>query len=268
MRTIVSRLALIALVCLFAAGNARADGLTQTKLVSDRPGMGAQVVDPNLINPWGISFSARSPFWVSNQGAGTERAAESARRHSTACPRPPADSSPRKVPLIVPIPNDGGAPPSDANGPTGQVSTGRAGRHVGATDFQVSGGKAAFIFANLDGSISAWRGGLTSGGHHGADAAAINTPSYTGLAIGNGTINGVSGAYIYAADQNSRHVDIYNPSWAKVGSLTDPNLPAGFTAFNVQNINGVLYVTYAIPNDPLAGSWTNTSTPAGPCSAV
>ena len=37
------------------------------------------------------------------------------------------------------------------------------------------------------------------------------------------------------------------------GSFTDPNLPGGFTAFNVQNIGGILYVTYANPNNPLGG---------------
>src|SRR5215469_4352814 len=37
----------------------------QTNLVSDIPGM-AQTTDPNLKNPWGVSYSATSPFWVSD----------------------------------------------------------------------------------------------------------------------------------------------------------------------------------------------------------
>ena len=212
-------------------------------------------MDPNLINPWGISFSSTSPFWVSNQGVGTGAGAagvETATLYSV--PSASGGLTATAVSLVVPIPNDGTppAPPSDANGPTGQVSTAAPGITTGASDFQVSGGKAAFIFANMDGSISAWRGGLSSAVIT-VPAAAANTPSYTGLAIGNGTIGGVSGAYIFAADQNSTHVDIYNPSWAKVGSLTDPNLPSGFNAFNVQNIGGVLYVTYAIPGVPNGG---------------
>src|SRR5207253_8981455 len=40
----------------------------QTNLVSDIPGL-AQTTDPNLKNPWGISFSATSPFWVGDAGS-------------------------------------------------------------------------------------------------------------------------------------------------------------------------------------------------------
>jgi hypothetical protein len=38
-------------------------------LVSDLPGI-ADFVDPNLVNPWGISASATSPFWISDNGSG------------------------------------------------------------------------------------------------------------------------------------------------------------------------------------------------------
>ena len=31
------------------------------------------------------------------------------------------------------------------------------------------------------------------------------------------------------------------------------SLPSGFNAFNVQNLNGTLFVTYANPNNPLGG---------------
>ena len=75
--------------------------------------------------------------------------------------------------------------------------------------------------------------------------ATVTGASFTGLAIGN---TSTGAAQIYAADQNSGNVDIFNSQWQQVGALTDPNLPAGFTAFNVQNIGGTLYVTYANPN--------------------
>jgi uncharacterized protein (TIGR03118 family) len=117
---------------------------------------------------------------------------------------------------------------------------------TGATDFPVSGGKASFIFDNLDGSISAWRGGLTAS----VITAPVAGASFTGLAIGN-TTGGA--AQLYAADQNSGNVDVFNSQWQQVGALTDPSLPAGFTAFNVQNINGTLFVTYANPDDPVGG---------------
>jgi hypothetical protein len=38
----------------------------QMNLTSDVPGL-ASNTDPNLKNPWGMSFSATSPFWVSDQ---------------------------------------------------------------------------------------------------------------------------------------------------------------------------------------------------------
>src|SRR5271163_4476545 len=42
----------------------------QTNLVSDISGL-APVTDPNLMNPWGVSESATSPLWISNQAAST-----------------------------------------------------------------------------------------------------------------------------------------------------------------------------------------------------
>src|SRR5215213_5656608 len=42
----------------------------QVNLVSDRPGL-AQVLDPNVVNPWGIDFGPKTPLWVSNQGSNT-----------------------------------------------------------------------------------------------------------------------------------------------------------------------------------------------------
>lgn len=224
-------LALLAPVCL-AAGQARADYI-ETNLISNEPGV-APITDPNLIDPWGLSFSATSPLWVSNQGSGTATVYKITGTSSSA------------TELTEGVANIGGAPPSGANGPTGQVSTAAPGITTGATDFQVSGGKASFIFDNLDSSISAWRGGLTSS----AITATVAGASFTGLAIGD---TSTGAAQIYAADQNGGNVDIFNSQWQQVGALTDPSLPAGFTTFNVQNINGTLFVTYANPNEALGG---------------
>jgi len=224
-------LSLLAPVCL-AVGQARAQYI-ETNLVSNEPGV-APITDANLIDPWGLAFSATSPLWVANQGSGTATVYKITGTTSTGNQ------------LTEGVANIGGAPPSDANGPTGQVSTAAPGITTGATDFQVSGGKASFIFDNLDGSISAWRGGLTSS----AITATVAGASFTGLAIGD-TTGGA--AEIFAADQNSDNVDIFNNQWQQVGALTDPSLPAGFTAFNVQNLGGTLFVTYANPNNPIGG---------------
>jgi uncharacterized protein (TIGR03118 family) len=238
MSATISRLAFILCGLLIAAGSAQADFMVvQTNLVtSDQSVVQAQHTDPNLINPWGLSFSTTSPLWVSDQGTG----------FATVYSLKGASSS--GTLLTVPIPNDGGAAPSVANGPTGQVSTGAPGVTTSTTDFQVNGAKAAFIFANLDGSISAWRGGLPN--NTAIIKASVAGASFTGLAIGNAT---GGAARIYAADQNSANVFVFDGTWTNIGTFAPPGLPAGFTAFNVQNINGKLFVTYANPNNPLGG---------------
>src|SRR3954463_16109110 len=85
----------------------------QTNLVSDLPGV-AQVTDPNLVNPWGISESGSSPFWVSDNNAGVSTL-------YTAPPQPAAGQPPFSInPLVVSIPTPGH--PLGATGtPTGTV---------------------------------------------------------------------------------------------------------------------------------------------------
>src|ERR1700736_1560967 len=42
----------------------------QTNLISDRGDQGAQVVDPNLKNPWGLALGPTTPLWVADNNAG------------------------------------------------------------------------------------------------------------------------------------------------------------------------------------------------------
>jgi uncharacterized protein (TIGR03118 family) len=175
-------------------------------------------VDPHLINPWGMSYSATSPFWISNQGDGT-----STLYTGTGAPQA----------LVVTIPSPSGPP----SGPTGQA-------FVGGSGFALdnNGGNAVFVFANLDGSISAWNGaqGTTA-------AVQVDVPDavYTGLAAGS---SGGSN-FLYAANNAAGTVDVFNQSFDQVNlganAFTDPNLPAGLSPFNVVNIGGQLFVTYA-----------------------
>src|SRR5262245_45864143 len=118
----------------------------QTNLVSDIPEL-AKVTDPNLVNPWGVSFlpsPVNSPFWISDQGK--DLATLYAVTGSTG-----TDVS--KVALEVNIPHAATGP----HGPTGQVS------NTNASSFHLDDDiSARFIFANLDGTISAWHQGLTT----------------------------------------------------------------------------------------------------------
>jgi uncharacterized protein (TIGR03118 family) len=198
----------------------------QTNLVSDVAGL-AQVTDPNLKNPWGVSFSATSPFWISDQG--TNDSTLYAVKVVNGLPVVTVNS------LVVAIPTKATPP----NGPTGQVQNNTTSFHVGANP-------AAFIFANLNGQISAWNGGTTAT----VEATGATGSVYTGLAIGsNGSAN-----FLYAANDALGRIDVYDGSFAPVtlgtgafGTFIDPKLPAGknLVPFNVQNIGGSIYVTYA-----------------------
>jgi len=192
----------------------------QTNLVSARPGL-ALIQDPNLVNPWGISMSATSPFWVANNVTGT-----------ATLYRGDVNGSPFvKNALIVTIP--GGSP-------TGTVFNGTA-------DFVVHSGTASgpgvFLFASQVGIISGWNPQVPPGSTQaqiGGGAHAV----YTGLAIGQ-----AGGAnYLYAPDFEHRHIDVYDKSFLIVsldGSFDDPNIPDSYSPFNIQNLGGKLYVTYA-----------------------
>jgi hypothetical protein len=96
---------------LYAGGlRAQEAKLVQTNLVSDISNL-ATVTDPELVNPWGVSHSPMSPFWVSNQGTSTAAlyAVTDETNVMKVLINPPADD--------VLIPKTAGGP----QGPTGQV---------------------------------------------------------------------------------------------------------------------------------------------------
>ena len=196
---------------------------TQTNLVSNIPGL-ATITDPRLVNPWGISRSGTSPFWTSNQGTNS----------STLY----AITGSTNVSQVLGVNAQGfvGIPTTAAGpqGPTGQVN------NTNTASFQLTPGdpstSARFIFANLNGTISGWAGGLTS-------TIKATTPSavYTGLAINS------AGTRVYAANGAGARVDVFDSSFNAVnlpGSFLDPTLPSGFVPFNVEDIGGKVYVTY------------------------
>ena len=215
-----------------------ADEFTQTNLVSDLSTVGATTIDPNLKNPWGVSFSAMSPFWISNQVTNN-----STLYNGAGMPQP------QPVPLIVSIP--AGGPPS---GPTGQVQN-----SAGAGTFIVSGtGTAsAFIFDTLQGTLDGWNG---MAGTTAVQMASTPGAVYTGLALASVG----STPYLYAADSTG-HIRVFDAAWTDVTAMTfggkfvDPNPIAGFVPFNVQLIGSDLYVTYAQLNgpNPLPGGYVD-----------
>jgi uncharacterized protein (TIGR03118 family) len=194
-----------------------------TTLISDTPGL-APVLDPLLVNPWGLAVRGASPFWVANNRSGT-----------TQLIRDPNGAGP-----VVLNPN-----PQTVTIP-GSLPTGVVGNST--TDFNITppgGGTpapASFIFDSIVGDITAWNGSS------GAAAQTVRSKpghTYTGLAIGAAT----GGNRLYAADNNGT-IDVFDGNFADTtvpGGFVDPSIPAGYHPFNIQNLGGSLYVTYVKP---------------------
>ena len=188
-------------------------GYFQTNLTSDIPGLAANF-DPLLKNPWGMSFSATSPFWLSDQASNVATLYNGA-------------GAPNG--LVV------STPPAPGPGPTGQVFAGGLG-------FVISPGmNATFIFSTLAGTIDAWNGGTSAVAKFTAPDGAV----YTGLAQ--------AGSLLYAADTVNGKIDVFNTLFQKTsvsGTFFDPSVAAGFTPYDIQNVGGNLYVEYAKRNSP------------------
>jgi uncharacterized protein (TIGR03118 family) len=227
----------------------------QTNLVSDTVGL-APTHDPSLINPWGLTRSSTtpsrpgSPWWVANNNSGTSTL---------------YDGSGNKIPIngngIVTIPPPKGS--TAASTPTGTV-------FYGGPDFIIPKSKggnglpAVFLFATEDGTISAWNGGpsavlILDNSDNGSPNGAV----YKGLTTAQ--INGKP--YLYATNFRSGKVEVYDDSFNPVhfgSEQFDPGgdgdhdaddvngetIPAGFAPFNIQNIGGSLFVTYAKQDAP------------------
>ena len=212
-------LAALSALALALAGPADAHGggkganvYKKRNLVSDIDGV-ARITDSNLVNPWGLAFGPATPAWVSDNGMDVSTLYSGGVRKSI----------PVTLPLVVGIP--GGAP-------TGVVFNGTPG-------FKVGGAPAHFIFDSEAGTITAWNAGTNA-------VTEATTPDavYKGLAIASKG----STTMLYAANFHTGKVDVFNDSFAPVtvpGGFADPNLPADFAPFNIQEIAGFLVVSFA-----------------------
>jgi uncharacterized protein (TIGR03118 family) len=192
-----------------------ANFFTVTPLIGDNDALGAPVVDPNLVNPWGIAFGPTGLLWVANNGTGTATV---------------YSATGEKQSLVVSIPS-----PTDATGggrPTGVIFNPTTDFAIGTT------GPAAFLFAGEDGVISAWN---TSSGTTAQVVATHAGSVYKALTMAsNGGEN-----FIYATDFHNNRVDMYDASFTLTQSFTDTSIPLGFAPFGIQNIAGKIFVTYA-----------------------
>ena len=209
----------------------------------------AKFFDPNLVNPWGVSESSTSPFWVSDNGAGLSTL---------------YDTSGTPQSLIVSIPAPG-EPLGNGGAPTGTVFNVASSAGAFMISGVTSGGlpttqPAIFLFATEDGTIVGWNSGVNPPGFDPAKAGtygiiATQTPGaiYKGLAIA--TDSGGT-TRLYATDFHGGKVDVFDTSFQKVnstGAFEDASLPQGYAPFNIVpvTVNGSarLFVTYAVQDE-------------------
>jgi uncharacterized protein (TIGR03118 family) len=225
---------IVAVIMAFMPGLTRAASggfYQQTNLVSDIPGM-AKFTDPNLKNPWGISHSSGSPWWVSDNNAGVATLYR-------------GDGTPQSLVVNIPLPGD----PTGGGTPTGNVFN----IDANSTDFVVSNGvtsgRSIFIFATEDGTISGWAPNVDP--THAIIAVDYSGSGavYKGLAIA----HSASGDFLYATNFHDGVVEMYDSTFTKVKSFTDKNLSNNcplpgqcFAPFGIQVLGGKLYVTYAL----------------------
>ena len=105
-----------------------------TNLVTNNQSVNpAQITDPNLVNPWGVSFSATSPLWVSDEGTGV----------STLYTITPSNQVTMVTGADFPVNIQGGAVTGQVNNPSATAFNGDP-----------------FLFVTLNGAIEGWRPAL------------------------------------------------------------------------------------------------------------
>jgi uncharacterized protein (TIGR03118 family) len=244
----------------------------QTNLVSDLPGVAA-VPDPNLVNPWGIAEGARGPFWISDNNAGV----------STLYSVPGANNTPVSINgLVVSIPTPPD-PLGSTGAPTGTVFNIDGGQNGG---FKVNGfnkngapasASAIFLFATEDGTIVGWNPGVNPQGFdpnkagtygiipvdnsgnnftepdpHKQDGAVYKGLSIASSATPIFSFDPNSTTVLYVTNFRSSQVEVYDTNFKPVmlpsDAFSDQTIPSDYAPFNVQVLNGKVYVTYAKQN--------------------
>src|SRR5258707_6892567 len=249
---IFHRLALTSTMTLSLGSVSLAQHYTETKLQANSPGV-AEATDPQLVNSWGLTRTAGSVWWVSDNAKGVATL---------------YNGPGKKQSLVVTIPPANPNNPSKPTGsPTGIIA------NSSTTDFLLAPGKPAdFIFATLDGTIAAWNPNvaLASG------AMPPSTHAVTANKTTDGSVfTGLTSAsiedhrFLYVANPSKGRVDVYDNAFHLVdlgqnnrnGShgnfdddrhlsgrkpFEDPELPDGYVPFNVATIGNDVVVTYVL----------------------
>jgi uncharacterized protein (TIGR03118 family) len=208
-----------------------ATSFIQTNLASDVSGI-AQLTDSNLHNPWGLAASPNGDFLVANAGSGNVTLYSGGVNGSPLAPVGSAISTPSGLQ---------GEPSAVVYNSTNSFNVNVAGYD----------GPAPYIVAGLDGSLTAITPTSDGSGYSASLITSGSNAVFTGLAIGSTP----SGNLLYAVSFTSGQIDVFNSNFRQIqfGGFSDPNLPAGYSPFNIANINGTLFVTYKSTSTPDVG---------------
>lgn len=196
------------------------NGYTVTDLITDdQTANPALHTDPNLVNGWGITATATSPWWVASNGKGLSTLYNGAGDIQS---------------LVVKVDES----------PTGTVAN-------ATPDFVVSSGAASgaarFLFATEGGQILGWNPTVPG-------APIPSTTAFVGATVPGAIFKGLTLAqsgganYLYASDFHGGKIDVFNGTFALQDwhhAFVDPKIPKGYAPFNVQALNGWIFVTYA-----------------------
>src|SRR5438132_12578976 len=185
---------------LAAADNA----YTVHPLVSNVAGT-APTTDANLVNAWGLTASATSPWWVADNGTDLSTLYR-------------ADGS--IVPLVVQVPAH----------PTGAV-------------FWATGVRARFVFDTEGGQVRGWLPAQGNQTIVLADRSAVGA-IYKGLALASTLAGDRLYATAFPNGRVDVFDSSFNLVTG-AGAFVDPDLPSGYAPFGIQTIGSRVFVTYA-----------------------
>lgn len=201
------------------AGTARGvddNAYRATILVSNEQGE-APVVDPLLVNAWGIAATATSPWWVANNGTGSSTLYT-------------GDGEKQALEVTVP------------GAPTGMVANASA-------HFEVApGAPARFLWASEDGTISGWN--PSADATHALVVFSDPGSVYKGLAIRGDRLftTDFTDCEVEVLDGTFTPIET-------AGGFEDGSIPGGYCPFGIQAVGDAIFVTYALREgvDDVAG---------------
>jgi uncharacterized protein (TIGR03118 family) len=207
---------------------AAAQHFTRTDLTVDQSSVSptAPNLDGNLRNAWGLTRSATSAWWVSDNAAGVSSLYDAA-------------GVPQSLVVTIPTLGDSGA----SSAPTGTAFNYSSGFEI------APGKKAIFLFVTEDGTIAGWNPGVQP--TEAVIAFPRSKPATTRRAVYKGCtlVTTAQGTFLYVANFGEGRVDVFDSTFHRVlpgaYAFRDLRIPRGYAPFNVQNVGGNVVATFA-----------------------